>query len=89
MKQAGLGLLVVAVLACGACNRAGQHEASYAAAPAQDAIKREQAASEQEEQTALFCAEGSRALASISRTAATVRSVFSRSSGLNRTTVRR
>ena len=47
MKQAGLGLLVVAVLACGACNRAGQHEASYAAAPAQDAIKREQAASEQ------------------------------------------
>lgn len=49
----------------------------------------QQAASEQEEQTALFCAEGSRALASISRTAATVRSVLSRSSGLNRTTVRR
>ena len=47
MKQAGLGLLIVVVLACGACNRAGQHEASYAAAPAQDAIKREQAASEQ------------------------------------------
>ena len=40
-------LLIVAVLACGACNRAGQHDASYAAAPAQDAVKRELAASEQ------------------------------------------
>ena len=39
MKQAGLGLLIVAVLACGACNRAGQHDASYAAAPAQDAAQ--------------------------------------------------
>lgn len=41
----------------------------------------QQAASEQEEQTALFCAEGSRALASISRTAATVRSVFPEAPG--------